>query len=145
MGPKNGPYIFLFSIWVWVMSASPRPRAARALWLALLAWHAARGARATSLTSALTSSYGPSGSSNQCGYGSASCTCSSMFLMSGGYTGTIPSDLGNCTSMLFLCARGAPPRPRAERARARFARPARATRRAPRDRCLTRRARRAAT
>ena len=69
----------------------------------------ASAARAASLTSALTSSYGPSGSSSPCGYGTAACTCSSMFLMYGAYTGTIPSDLGNCTSLLFLCARAALP------------------------------------
>ena len=55
-----------------------------------------------SLASILESTYGSSGSSN-CGYDTSSCTCVAMSLISLSLTGTIPSALGDCTMLRFLC------------------------------------------
>ena len=58
--------------------------------------HRERRLTSTSLESALSSTY------SWCGYGTSSCTCSFITMSEGGYTGTIPSALGDCTSLFYL-------------------------------------------
>ncbi len=70
-----------------------------------------------SLATALSSNYGAGGTS-ACGYGTSMCTCVAMFMRSLAYTGTIPSELGDCTMLRFLCVgrdlpRATPPLPSA--------------------------------
>ena len=62
---------------------------------------ASRRLTAGSLEDTLTQSYG-TGGIIPCGYATASCTCSYMFLGSMSLTGTVPAELGNCTSMYML-------------------------------------------
>ena len=56
----------------------------------------------SSLASTLASTYGTSGTS-ACGYDTSSCTCVAISLISLSLTGTIPSALGDCTMLRFLC------------------------------------------
>ena len=37
-----------------------------------------------------------------CGYNTSSCTCNSFFMSSGGYTGTLPSQMGGCASVFMM-------------------------------------------
>ena len=58
--------------------------------------------RATSLASALVSLFGSDGSQQACGYNTSSCTCGSFFMSGSGYTGTLPSQIGDCTNIFMM-------------------------------------------
>ena len=70
-------------------------------WLAVIA-----SVSSTSLDAVLTSTYGPGGTGIPCAYGTSYCYCYAIFLRDGGYTGTLPSALGDCTGLGMLAFEG---------------------------------------